>query len=153
MPIMSEAGSILARPSGGVLATDCGGGCTGDDPLCQWCGCEAELAASYLVSLSGFPNAEGLATFNGAWTVSWESDCLWSYDITPFHRLTLSVIAGGGWLVAFAVDGGADGTFAPVDAAPGTCAPTTWAWALSACVSFFPSTCAALTANGVAVVS
>ena len=35
MAIMSENGSILTRPSGGILATDCGG--AGPSPTCQDC--------------------------------------------------------------------------------------------------------------------
>ncbi len=51
MAIMSENGSILTRPSGGILATDCGG--AGPSPTCQDCAQKC-VGGPLTLTLSGF---------------------------------------------------------------------------------------------------
>jgi hypothetical protein len=73
MSIMSKNGSILVRPSGGILATDCGGGPSGS---CQGCA-ENCVGGDITLTISGFVNGVPYSTtecdwLNGTWVVPYE---------------------------------------------------------------------------------
>ena len=71
MAIMSENGSILTRPSGGILATDCGG--AGPSGSCQGCADHC-TGGDITLTISGFVNGVPYSTtecdwLNGTWVV------------------------------------------------------------------------------------
>ena len=134
MAIMSEAGSILTRPSGGILATDCGDAGPSQNPYCSNC-TGTDPRASYVVTLSGFPFVCGVQYFNGVWTVTQVSDCEWACQLDPTRRLRLSILSG--WSVTWqdTAPGGPSGDFL---ATSGTsCRPETGAWIPNACFEPF----------------
>lgn len=95
--------------------------CQGSDPRCGECPCEADLPEIFFVSISGFPTICGVDAFNGVWPVQWHQNCMWEYWISPWERVALVRVQGGGWRVGWSVQapGGAGGVFT----APATCPP------------------------------
>lgn len=88
-------------------------GCTGADALCSICPCVSVLASTYLVTISGFPDVCTTATLNGAWALSWRSDCVWQCDIDDAHSVRLSAQEGPFWRITWAAGttGGISGYF------------------------------------------
>jgi hypothetical protein len=76
MSIMSKNGSILVRPSGGILATDCGS--SGGEPSGSCQGCEQNcIGGDIILTVSGFVNGVPYASteceyLNGTWVVPYE---------------------------------------------------------------------------------
>lgn len=140
-----EAGFAVRDAAGGcvLLAPGCPeeGGGSGDfeaDPLCLPCNRLAyELHETYTVTLSGFPAICTVQNFNGVWTLTWTENCLWTFDITEWHRVTLSRDAGGLWQVAWSVNasGGAYGIF--TGAGADGCDPTAYLYAHFSCYNPF----------------
>ena len=111
MPIMAKNGVILARPTGGILATSCGVG--GVDPYCTNCPASAGLKPTYEITLSGMPPVCTVHAFNGTWTVTWESNCHWTYQIDPWRSVALTL--GTPWLVSWGIIAGPAGDFLGTD--------------------------------------
>lgn len=87
-------------------------GCTGYDPLCPFCSCEDELQNSYTVSISGIPDICTCAQFNGIWTLTWEDDCTWSYEINAYSHIYLNL--GSPFEVIWSITYGPNGSFSLV---------------------------------------
>ena len=113
MAIMSEAGSILTRPSGGILATDCGG----TAPPCP----------DLLVTVSGLTgtcdcnttptiNCEGM---NGSFvmTSNTGSECMWDgcsyWGYSPGGRIATLYYYGGNWVLTLPGQEGTDSPWRP----------------------------------------
>jgi hypothetical protein len=74
MSIMSKNGSILVRPSGGILATDCGGAAPSGS--CQGCA-ENCVGGDLTLTISGFVDgvpysSTECSALNGSWSVPYE---------------------------------------------------------------------------------
>jgi hypothetical protein len=134
----------------GRLANECLA--AGPHPLCSDCNSSAPLTETFTVSISGFPAVCYVDTFNGAWTVTHQSDCVWYYDITAFHRVTL-YFASSAWRVAWAVDGGAGGSF--VGSGGSSCDPASMSWSHATCFEppFCWTLCSTVQSAGVVIVS
>jgi hypothetical protein len=132
---MAANGKILARSSGGILATSCGGGGGGDnDPLppgtCDACSPGiTQPREKYNVTISGVPDICGMAAFNGVWTVSWVQGCLWEYPINEYDTVFLALSAPWAVTVNQNVSGGSGAQFyAFEELVPGTCYPDEVLW-------------------------
>ena len=152
MPIMAASGLILTRETGGVLATDCDSGCSGQDPRCSHCHCSAALAAQYTVSISGLPAICGCDGFNGTWSLSWIADCLWRIDTPDSRRIQLSLTTPVAVSWSY-LGGGPSGSFLATSG--NACDPSSLVWEPQVCYepSACTGVCAGFTANGVCVLT
>ncbi len=110
-------------------------GCTGAHPYCSVCPCDAPLAETYTVSLSGFPSICGAQYFNGTHTLTRDSDCAWACNVDATRRVRLSILSG--WSVTWqdTAPGGPSGDFL---ATGGTsCRPETGTGSPNACFEPF----------------
>jgi len=152
-----DNGHLLYGPNG-HLVYECGG-CTGDDPYCSDCPCDAGLAETYTVTISGFPAICYADGMNGTHTVTWIADCQWyalidsSYGAGS-HEVLLHY-SGGAWYVSWnvAASGGASGVFHGSGGA--ACDPTAQSYANSSCHEplFCWNMCSNIDSNGVVTVS
>lgn len=144
---------VFVKTAGKLMVGCCDCGvvdppCSGQDPLCTDCPCEAGLADNYYVSISGFPAICDVDQFNGVWTLNWVSDCTWEYWIDAWRQVALTMSPGLTWTVHWSVaaPGGAGGYF--LGSGGSVCAPETNTYASASC--FNPFGCFGLCA-GVAV--
>ncbi len=154
--IRGPGGEVILLPIGCPQAEDPGEEpCAGDDPRCGDCDCAAELAETYTVTISGFPAICTVEKFNGAWTVTWDSDCLWIYDIDASHRVTLSLTGGGLWRVNWRVTapGGASGYY--TGSGSPACSPLDYTWSYDYCFNPFGcfNMCSSIQTTGAVTVS
>ncbi len=150
--LIDNEGNSLVDDVGNILFD----GFPADDSRCQYCDATPPtLCKTYTVVISGFPAICAADTFNGTWTVTWLSDCLWRYNINAFHQVFLDVVAGGLWRVSWRVNvpGGINGTFqGGTDA---DCCPQDRTWSFLFCGNVFGcfGLCASVQNNGVVTVS
>lgn len=125
---------------------------TGPDPRCQVCE-DGGLPETFVVTLGGIPDMCGAGDFNGTWTLTWVSDCLWQVYIAENKRVTFSMV--GTWTVSWQIVE-ANGAGASFAAAGGSiCHPEGAAWSPMTC--YAPSSCTGFynlfMTNGVCVLS